>query len=261
MRRSTTTRTLSGLRELALTPLIALELLTILRLRRPSVVADALFGRSQAWFPAVGLLIGGLAYAFHLLAVDLFSGSLSGWLTAGLIVFITGAFHLDGLGDSADGLFGGRSAAERLTIMRDSALGTYGVCAIVLVLALKAAAIASLDADVRLEALLLAPCLARWAAVVMIAAFPYARAAGLGQSFNAHAFPWPAPLAATVAILAALLLSDWVGVALFLGAAAFALGLGVFIRGKIDGVTGDSYGAVVEVTEVGALLAFAAGAP
>lgn len=247
-----------GLGELARSPLVAFEFLTVLRLRVPPLVADAVLGASQAWFPLAGLLIGAAAYGVNRLAAGAVSPGLNGWLTVALMTVLTGAFHLDGLADSADGLFGGRTAAQRLSIMKDSAVGAYGVCAIVLVLGLKATAIGSLAGAFRLEGLLLAPCLGRWSAVVAIAAFPYARASGLGQAFHAHSFPLAAPLAGACALWASVLLAGWPGLGLFAAAAVLALAVGAFVSERIDGLTGDSYGAIIEIGEGAALIAFVA---
>ncbi len=247
-----------SLSEVARAPLVALEFLTLLRVRRPALVADPVLGASQAWFPLVGLLIGGAAYATNTLAAEVFSPAVNGWLTAAVIAGLTRALHLDGLADTADGLFGGFSAAQRLTIMRDSAVGAFGVCAVVLVLGLKATAFGSLAGPYRVEGLVLAPCLARWAAVVAIAAFPYARASGLGQAFHGHSFPLAAPIAGACALCASVLLAGWPGLALFVAAAALALAIGAFVSERIDGLTGDSYGAIIEIGEGAALIAFVA---
>ncbi len=258
MKRETSIASRIGFFDMAATPLVALELMTVLRLRRPPIVGDAVLGSSQAWFPLVGLLVGGAAYGVDSGALRLFSPGVSGWLTAAFVVVLTGALHLDGLADSVDGVFGGHSPAQRLSIMRESAIGVFGMCAIAVLLGVKAAAIGSLDAGLRLESLLLAPCLARWASVVTIAAFPYARPSGLGQSFHAQSYPWAAPVAAATATAAAFILAGWAGLGIFAGAGVLGFAAGAFIASRVGGVTGDSYGAVIEITEVAVLLVFVA---
>ena len=213
---------------------------------------------SQAWFPAVGLLIG-----LALLGVDravsraLPPVSVAVVDVVALTVF-TGALHLDGLADAADGLFGGHDAASRLAIMHDVRTGTFGMVAVVCVLALKFAGIAGLPDGLRFESLLLAPCLARLAMVVAIAAFPYARSTGIGASFHAAAWPGAALAAGATALVAAVVLLGANGVY----AVAFAVGCGLLFGAiatqLVGGMTGDLYGATLEMSEACLLLFLAA---
>src|SRR5205085_11082690 len=90
--------------------------------------------------------------------------------------WFTGALHLDGLADTADGFGGGRTRDQALRIMRDHAIGSYGAVALVLVAALKITTIASLvDGRRAVPCLVLAPALGRWSAVALSATQPYAR--------------------------------------------------------------------------------------
>ncbi len=243
------------LADLALGPLAALELLTILRLRRPRLLKDRTFGQTQAWFPAVGL---GLGLALVGLAEGLdgyFSGAVLGWILAAALLALTGGLHVDGLSDTADGVFGGRTRAESLAIMRDGRIGALGAAAVVLVLGLKAACLGSLSVD-RAEALLLAPTLSRWAMVLAIAAFPYARPEGLGAAFHAAALPWPAVAATATALAATLALLGPRGLVIPALLVVTTLLTGYGISRHLGGLTGDIYGAVNETAEVVALLSF-----
>ena len=239
-------------------PLAALELLTILRLRRPRILNGETLGRSQAYFPAVGLLLGLIAYGADQLLSAALGAPLTGWILVGLLALLSGCLHLDGLADSVDGFFVGRSPERRLAIMRDSSIGVFGVCALVVVLGVKAASISGIG-GLRLEALLLGPALARWAGVVAIVAFPYARESGLGKSFHAGASVRSSALAGMTALGASTVLFGITGLLAFSITSAAALGLGFFISRQIGGLTGDSYGATIESVETGVLLAFAAG--
>ena len=108
----------------------ALEFLTILRLRPRRNAGLREVARSLAWFPAVGLLLGALLLAFDRAASRALPlPSVDVLLVVGLVV-LTGALHLDGLADAADGLFGGREPAQRLEIMRDVHAGTYAIVAV-----------------------------------------------------------------------------------------------------------------------------------
>lgn len=235
-------------------PVAALEFLTVLRLRRYRELPVATLARAQAFYPAVGLLIGGL-----LALVDWGAGAvLPGAARAAVVVaawaVITGGLHLDGLADSADGLLGGHDPARRLEIMRDPRLGSFGVIALALALLLKWSAVSSLASPYRVAALLATPMLARFAIVVIVAAFPYARGQGLGAGFHTAARRFAVWPAAVFTGIVAVLLLGWGGVALTAVAALCALTVGRWARARIGGVTGDLYGAACELTEVAVLL-------
>jgi adenosylcobinamide-GDP ribazoletransferase len=230
--------------------------MTVLRLRRPGLVEPTLLGSSQAFFPLVGLLLGGLLAAAGLgLREAGASGQLSGWLLVALLLLLTGALHADGLADSADGLFAAGPVSRRLDIMRDPAVGAFGVAALIVVMALKATALGELVAGEQFHALMLAPCLSRWSCVAAIAVFPYARRDGLGSAFHTSSFPWAAPAAAAGALAVSALTLGPAGAAAWLLATALGLELGAAIATRLGGLTGDAYGAVVEVSEALLLLA------
>lgn len=231
----------------------ALEFLTIARFRRGSAADLTDVAAAQAWFPAVGLLIG-----LALLAVDRIAmralppASVDVLLVVSLAV-ITGALHLDGLADAADGLLGGQTPERRLAIMRDTHNGSFAVVAIVSVMALKWAGLTALPDEVRVEAIVLTPCLARFAMLVAIAAFPYARPDGMGAGFRTHA-PRAAMFGGGAAVLAAVALLGAGGAYGIACAAACALAIGWYATRLAGGVTGDVYGAAVEITEACVLL-------
>jgi adenosylcobinamide-GDP ribazoletransferase len=243
------------LAELAQLPLVALETLTILRLRRPPVVSQAAFGQSQAFFPLAGFLLGGALAGASWLAYQELGGGVTGWLLMGLLLLLTGGLHADGLADTADGLFGGATPERRLAIMRDSSIGAFGAVALVLVLGLKAATLGSVAGISRPEMLVVAPALSRWACVAAIAAYANARPDGLGAAFHAAALPWAAPLAAAICLAGCVAALGLDGALAWLLAAASGLALGGFIASRIGGLTGDSFGAVIEVTETAVLVA------
>lgn len=234
-------------------PAAALELLTVLRLRRAPLLAEGVFGQCQAWFPAVGLGLGLGLWELAEALDQYLGGAVLGWLLTGALLLLTGGLHVDGLADTADGVLGGRTREESLAIMRDSRVGPLGAAAVVLVLGLKASAFGSVAAQ-RPEVLVLTPALARWAVVVAIAAFPYARPQGLGKAFHATALPWPAPLATATALAAALALLGPAGLLLAVATGACALALGLGLSRRLGGLTGDTYGAINELVEVAVLL-------
>jgi adenosylcobinamide-GDP ribazoletransferase len=173
------------------------------------------------------------------------------------LVAITGALHLDGVADSSDGLFGGYTQERRLAIMRDVHTGTFGAVALICVLALKWAGFNALPSEIRVEAIILAPCLARFAILPTIAAFPYARESGVGAGYPEHA--GPALVLGTInALVASIALLGIGGVYALAFAAACGLAVGALAARMLGGVTGDVFGAIVELSEALLLLFVAA---
>ena len=138
-------------------PLIALEFLTPLRLRRVQQWDDLTFGAALAWYPAVGLLMGGLLLLIdrglqHLLPV----GPTAALLVA-MLALLSGGLHLDGVADTADGMALQGDRAERLGVMSEGNIGPAGVMALVIVLLVLWTGLASMEAPVRSAGLLLIP--------------------------------------------------------------------------------------------------------
>lgn len=213
---------------------------------------------SQAWFALVGLLIGFAVLAVDRVASRALPQASVAVLDVAALAAITGALHIDGLADAADGLFGAHDRERRLAIMRDAHAGTYAIVAVVLVLAMKWAGIVALPGGVRFEALILVPCLARFAMLAVIAAFPYARAEGTGAGFHERASPGPLVAGAATALVAAITLLGPEGTYVVAFAAACGVALGGAATRMAGGMTGDLYGATVELSEAALLLFIAA---
>lgn len=147
------------------------------RLPVPGWVGYSADGLSQAarYLPAIGLLVGGLGGLVFWLAQYVWPQSVAVVLAMVATIALTGAFHEDGLGDTADGLGGGWDKAKILTIMKDSRVGSYGVIAIVLALLGKFALLAALPAGQVLAALVAGHAVSRGCAVSLMATMDYAR--------------------------------------------------------------------------------------
>jgi adenosylcobinamide-GDP ribazoletransferase len=239
-------------------PLPALAFLTRIPLPGRATYTLDDIARSQAWFATVGLVIGGLLVAIDRLAMRALPDLSVDVIVVVALVAITGALHLDGLADSADGLFGGATPERRLDIMRDVHAGTYAIVAVTSVLALKWAGLAALPSNIRVEALLLVPCLSRAAMVLAIAAFPYTREEGIGASFREHAWPAAVVVAFATTVVAGATLMGVGGLYAVVAAAGCALAIGAIAIRLVGGMTGDLYGATVEITEAATLLFIAA---
>lgn len=225
--------------------------------------------RSLPWYPAVGALLGavlaGLAWLLP---------SEAPLLTAAVVVaawaWLTGGLHLDGLADSADAWVGGLGdRARTLAIMKDPRSGPAGVVALVLVLLLKFASLASLLAlrpDLAVLALLLAPMLARASLVEALLHLPYVRANGIGQGLpDASRAACHASLVATLAACIVPGVLHWPprlplllpGVVALLATVVVAMAWRRVCRRRLGGITGDTCGAQTEAVEAAVLLALA----
>ena len=242
-----------------MTPLlVAAQFLTRIPIPGARPDGTAAISGAQAWFPAAGLAIGALLVAVDRIAMRALPPLTVDVLVVVALVVITGALHLDGLADAADGLFGGRNAEERLRIMHDVHAGTFAIVAIISVLAMKWAGVIALPPAVRVEALLLFPCLARLAMLVAIAVFPYARDDGMGAGFHERAWPGQTLVGAAVALVACIVLLGAGGALAFAFAVGCGLAVGALATRMAGGMTGDVYGATVEASEALVLLFIAA---
>jgi cobalamin 5'-phosphate synthase/cobalamin synthase len=213
-------------------------------------------GRAARWFPLVGALLGAVYVAALWLLGPIFPPLVVAVIIVAIEAIITGGLHFDGVADTADGFGGGRTAEDVLRIMKDHAIGAYGAIALILVIVLKIATIAALiDARRAGYALLLAPILARWSAVLLSATEKYARSDGSPTSFVGRT---ELIVATVIAISAAVTLDPWRGIAGFALVAAGSAWWGRRCRRRIGGVTGDALGAAIEVAECIVLLTYAA---
>lgn len=235
-------------------PAFALQFLTVAPpiVRRVPRLPE--LGAAEAFFPATGMVLGLCLVGADLLLAQVVAPIVRDMLLVALLAAMTGALHLDGVVDTFDGLFASGGPEARLAIMRDPRAGTFGVVGVVALLGLKVAAVGALLPELRMPALILAPCLGRWAIVQSTWLFRYARPQGLGRAFKDAVRPAHAIAAGVSAILLAALLLGWPGIAIFGIASACALGVGVFAAGRLNGLSGDTYGAVCEWTEVVVLL-------
>lgn len=216
-------------------------------------VTEREIGRSPAYFPLVGLLVGSLAWVLYSALAHVFPGLLARVVTYVALVFMSSAFHLDGLSDTVDGLYGRKPRETALRIMKDPHVGAMGVLALFLAAVLRLATWLSLPEAVFRRAVLASP-VAGHAAMVLCLTLPYARTAGLGRVFEVHRsrLDWPAALVLSAALSFVLLGIPGLG-GLVAGILTATLLL-VRIRRSLGGFTGDVCGAVGELSEIAFLL-------
>jgi adenosylcobinamide-GDP ribazoletransferase len=235
---------------------IALQFLTRLPVTLAGMPTPEQVGRSLLFYPLVGLLIGIL-----LLAAQHVLGDSAVLLQAALLltvwVGISGGLHLDGLADSADAWVGGFGDKQRtLAIMKDPRSGPIAVVVLVLLLLLKFAALVTLlESDSGLL-LVLVPWLARCLLPLLFLTTPYVRAGGLGQALAEHLPRRQLPWVLTANALA-MLLFGWPALLALLAAGGVFIWLRTLILKRLDGTTGDTAGALLEIAECALLVALA----
>jgi adenosylcobinamide-GDP ribazoletransferase len=223
----------------------------------PSIPCDTGdLGRSSPWFPLVGAVIGAILAGAAVLFGALFPPLATNALVVVLWAFLTRGIHLDGLADTFDGIGGGYDPASRLAIMKDSRLGTFGGIAVASALLLKTAAAAGLTGQDLLRALFAAPILGRWGILFAMGLFPSARPGGMGDTFRKGCTTKSLATGSILTVALALAAFGWRGILPLLAVPFTALLLSVWLTRLLGGLTGDSYGAVCETTELLTLLCF-----
>jgi adenosylcobinamide-GDP ribazoletransferase len=232
----------------------AVQFLTIFRIRRTDVFEPP---KMIPYFPVVGLLVGLLLVGVDALAGLLWPRPVAAVVDLLFMVWVTGGLHLDGLGDTADGLYGNRPAEKALAIMKDSRVGAMGVMAIVLGLAVKWGGLAAVDSQ-RALVLLTVPGFARGSQLLGMRLLPYGRPEGLGQDFCGI------PLGlydfrGLVLTIGVALFAGFRGIVLIVGFFLVSFGVIMFYRRRMNCITGDMLGALAEISESALFLIAAVG--
>ncbi len=209
-------------------------------------------------FPLAGLAIGLILALFDLFASATWPPLVAGVLDVVLLAAVTGSFHLDGLADTADGLYGRREREKALAIMKDSRVGAMGLVAVACVLLVKAAAVGGITHG-RFLSLMIVPAYARSAMMAGIRFLPYARGKeGTGSAF----FETPLSAVDFKYVSAPVILSlflGWRGLLLNLLFVAATMAMIRLYRKKLAGITGDLLGAMTEILEALLFLALCVG--
>ena len=237
--------------------LIALQFLTRIPMPAMGRVDNALVGRSLLWYPLVGALIGGLLWLLQVFLQWLFPDlwSLQAALILSFWCLLTGGLHLDGLADSADAWAGGLGDRERtLGLMKDPTCGPAAVMIVILLLLIKFSALAALVARAP-ELLLLAPAVARGLLLLLFLSTDYVRSGGLGEALVQHFPRTSARYLLLILGLVLLIFGGSTGVAVLGCSLLLFVGLRQLMLRRIGGTTGDTAGALVELSEAAVLLA------
>jgi adenosylcobinamide-GDP ribazoletransferase len=203
----------------------------------------------------VGLMLGLILVLVNFLLAPFASAGLLSVILVTLLAFMTRGLHFDGVGDTFDGLGAGGDRDRVLSIMDDSHTGVFGLIAIVLVLFLKIHALESIDVD-RWRALLVAPILGRWA-MVLLAFRSKAAKAGLGSNLIEHLQTKHFLLATLVTLLLVAAIWRRNGIVMMAWVAVFTTASKSYFHRRLGGVTGDTFGAVGELSETSVMVLLA----
>jgi adenosylcobinamide-GDP ribazoletransferase len=247
----------------------ALSLFTVIPVARSACVSKETAGRAVAWLPVLGVLLGATA-AGVMFAAELGGDAaprrlLAAALAVAVLGLLTGGLHLDGLADTVDGLGSRHPRAEALDVMRRSDVGPLGVAALLIVVLLQVTSLAVLAPGAPASVALIAAVTTSRVAVVLTAGSPAARADGFGALISGAS-----SVRFRVLVLAALLTAVTAGGAAAGGAdlvvrclVAVVAGLGTaglmrrLARRRLGGMTGDVFGAMIEMTTATVLLVLA----
>ncbi len=210
--------------------------------------------RSSRYFPAVGLIVGGIAALTFALAMLVWPKTLAVLAAMAITLYVTGAFHEDGWSDMVDGFGGGWDKAKILTIMKDSRIGSFGAVALVMILLAKFFALVEIDAALIAFSLVAGHTLSRLCATLVMARLDYVRDEGKAKPLATTISPASLVFAAATALLALVpllfvlpLRQTLAGVVL---AALATLWLARMFKRQIGGYTGDCLGATQQLSEV-----------
>ncbi len=230
----------------------ALQFLTTINLKKSEITEKSL-AKSTSYFPLIGILIGSLSALIYIISSKFFPPTVTSVFIIISLIWVTRGLHIDGFIDTIDGLFGGSTKEDRLRIMKDTNVGSFGIAAIVCLILLKFTLILEIIRYANLTTscliLILMPAISRWNMICAMYFFPYARKVGTG-AFTKFSGARETAAATIITIISSLLLFRVEGLIILFIAFIFMLLISKYISLKIGGMTGDTYGALNEITEV-----------
>lgn len=229
--------------------LAALRFLTIIPLPGGKPTPGEV-GRSIAYFPAVGAIIGLILVGLNQLLGFILPSAVVNILLIVSLAIISGGLHLDGFVDTCDGMVGHKTIAQRRRVMKDSRAGAFGIIGVSCLLLVKYLSLNSVPESWLVPTLLLMPVLSRWAMVYAVFAFPYARPSGLGKAFKQETSRVVLLVATVIALAIAVIPAQLTGLVIMFGVWIIVTAIAFYLKGRFGGLTGDSYGAINETAEV-----------
>ena len=231
--------------------LTAIQFLTVIPFPKSFVSGEKDLEKCVPFFPVIGLLIGVIVAAIdHIIGLILPQLPAS-VLTVIAMTGISGGLHMDGLADTADGFFSARPREKILEIMRDSRTGVMGVIAVVFVILLKVSILISLPLPYRFGIIILMPLAGRCSLVMMMTVLPYVRSEGGLATVFGRGKSWLNVLwVLAFLIVSGWFAAQWIGIMVCVLSLFVAALFSVYCFRKIGGYTGDTLGAICEITEM-----------
>ncbi|MCI0454477.1 MAG: adenosylcobinamide-GDP ribazoletransferase [Candidatus Dadabacteria bacterium] len=231
----------------------SVEFLTIFRVcKAREKTSPENFANSITYFPLVGILLGGICALVEFTLRDLIVSDLVRSLfPVILLAILSGGLHLDGVADCFDALrFAGHDKEKALKVMKGNTIGAFGASALIIVIAGKILSISALPEGYRIQSLILIPSLSRWTSSIVAREGAPASTEGLGYIFTVYSTKKAFLLSAVFALVFSLLLLGLKGVIIFAFVYVFSIFLILFFNRAYGGITGDVFGAVLELAEV-----------
>ncbi len=233
---------------------LALQFLTRVPVTVAFTATDKQLGQSVLYFPLVGLMMGAVLTAIAV-GMNTLPVTLQAAILLSVWVIITGGLHLDGLADSADAWVGAPGDRQKtLAIMKDPAAGPVAVIILILVLLLKWNALLQILSTHNFQPLLISPLLGRTALLLLMLSTPYVRKKGLGEKMKHYVPTMPAQIVVAAVLSGTFFIAGLLPLAL-MGGVLICLRYAAIQR--VGGMTGDLYGAAVELVELSVLLGLA----
>ncbi|MEK7306153.1 MAG: adenosylcobinamide-GDP ribazoletransferase [Nitrospirota bacterium] len=235
--------------------LIALGFLTIFPCPIKMELRPIEMGRSMSCFTLAGAFIGGILVGIDVVLSTVLPRSVVDFILIVTLAIITGGLHLDGLADTFDGLYGGRTREETLAIMKDSRVGAIGVVSLIFVIILKYITLLSIPAGLKPTALVVMPALSRWSMVLAAYFSGYARPmGGIGRDFIETVSRISLFIATAFALIVGIAALGWKGGLIFLFIGGITIIWAIYFHRRLGGVTGDILGSINEVNEAMVLI-------
>ena len=229
---------------------LALQFLTRVPIRFRGL-DPARLSRASAWFPAVGGLVGSVAAGVYILVAPHLGKPLAALASVLAMILITGGLHEDGLADCADAFGGGWTCKDRLRILKDSRIGSFGALALIVSIAGRVLLLANLPADTAIKYLISASVIARWTPLPLgVLLKPARELEGQGRRI-ADGMSWRTVVLGTVMAIAIVVLflrsSAWQPIVAVVILTAFS---GMYYQRRLGGITGDCMGATIQISEI-----------
>lgn len=238
--------------------LVAVTFLTRLPLLGGLDHFEGRLARAARYFPLAGVLIGAIAGVVFFLASAVLSSTVAAGLAVVAAIAITGALHEDGLADTCDGLGGGQDSEKMLDIMRDSRIGTYGSIGLIMSIGLRWIALSDLNAANGLVVLVVAHSVSRSMLPPVLTSTNYARSQGLALSIAGGVRSSEALVAVLLALAVAMTAGLMPGLIAMAVSIVAAVSMFAIVMRRLGGYTGDTLGAIQQISEIAILIALGA---